>query len=226
MNKMYTVLDKGFVEVIEYTQKGDSLAEKAARMSFGSPRDNPENQVNGDFIKTLIKNGHTSPFEHISITMLIKAPIFVARQLMRHRIASINENSLRYTIAAPEFYEPTENRLGKLEKNVELLTSLREVNTAAVGVYNNMIKNNVSKEIARLALPVGLYTTWLWSLNARSMMNVLALRLENHSQYETRQYAKAINSIFQDVFPASHKGFMETLDKTKYTILMEVPDNG
>lgn len=203
-----TVLDKGFVKLVDF-MGGDMRAVESARVSFGSVSKGEDRDRK--LLEYLLEHGHFSPFEHSVFQFHIKCPIFVARQWMRHRIASYNEISARYTEVHDEFYMPEEfraqdtiNRQGSVEGKLDHSKLAGDYN-AAIGAsyaaYQALLKAGVAREMARGVLPVSQYTQFYWTINARSLLNFLDLRLDKHAQLEIRRYAEAIAEIFREKMP-------------------------
>ncbi len=214
------VLDKGFVKLLDRLG-GDLTAVRAARVSHGKNLMDEERDKR--LIEHLLKNGHESPFEHIVFTFHIKCPIFVARQWMRHRIASYNELSGRYTEFGEEFYLPDEadTRIRCDEQQSEQIRKIME-NTmeTAYESYRKLLEMKVPRELARIVLPLSLYTEFIWTVNARSLFNFLSLRADSHAQLEMQEYAKAVAKIFKQICPWTYDAFI----KYRYTgdLLKEV----
>ena len=208
------VLDHGFVRLVEF-MGGDSAVVQAARVSFGGGLKDPERDKK--LIDYLLANHHETPFEHSVFKFHIKCPIFVARQWFRHRVASYNEISGRYTKMHEEFCVPEKLRTQKAknykyeqldeEKNAELKTKIKNFYDSSYNLYKELLDNGVAKEHARLVLPLSLYTQFYWTINARALLNFLSLRLDEHAQYEIRQYAISINDIFKEKMPWTHESF-------------------
>lgn len=194
------VLDKGFVELIDHMGDDTSVI-RAARICHASQPGDEEQYRH--LIEFLMKNHHETPFEHVTFTFHIKCPIFVARQWMRHRIASYNELSGRYTEYEDEFYIPSKGRLD--ERYIE---KMKEVYEFSYKTYQELVDSGVRKEIARMVLPTALYTQFIWTVNARSLMNFLSLRADSHAQWEMQQYALAIAQIFKAICPKSYEAFI------------------
>ncbi len=198
MKKKVEVLDKGFVELIDVLG-GDRAVAKIARISYMSK---PDPEGDKRLIELLMMNGHESPFEHIVFTFQIKAPIFVARQWFRHRIGSFMERSGRYTKFDEEFYLPSDERASGYS---EIMKSQMH---AAFETYHKLLQSGVKKEVARMVLPMSLYTQWYWTVNVRSLMNFLNLRADKHAQYEIQQYALAVASFFKESCPWTYEAFL------------------
>ncbi len=186
------VLDHGFAELIDSMGDYKSVA-RAARVSYKSKSSDESDKK---LMSILLKQGHDSPFEHAVMTFHIKAPIFVARHFVRHRIASWNELSGRYTELKDEFYIPSKKRA-----NGSDISAIEESLHKAYETYNKLISKGCTKEVARTVLPVSTYTEWFWTLNVRSLMNVLNLRAVPAAQKETQEYAVAMGRIWQDTMP-------------------------
>ena len=215
------VLDKGFVKLVDF-MGGDRRAVDSARVSFGGVSKGEDRDRK--LIEYLLANGHLSPFEHSVFQFHVKCPIFVARQWMRHRIASYNEISARYTEVKDEFYTPASfrvqdktNRQGSVAAagldNARLLEIYDASIKASYEAYSELLKAGVAREMARAVLPVSQYTQFHWSVNARSLLNFLELRLDEHAQYEIRVYAEAIRGIFEEAMPWTWEAFRKLNDK-------------
>ncbi len=158
-----------------------------------------------------MRNLHTSPFEKCVFEFHIKCPIFVARQWLRHRTASINETSARYSEMPDEFYEPeflrgqsASNRQGSSSDTIEFIGDhparalIRDHDTNAYELYQTLLKSGVAREQARMVLPVNLYTEFYWTMNLWNLFHFLHLRLDTHAQYEIRVFAEAIVSLIKE----------------------------
>jgi len=206
---LYKVLDKGFVKLIDF-MGGDQNAVDSARVSFGSV--SKGEALDRKLIEYLLEHGHFSPFEHSVFQFHIKCPIFVARQWMRHRIASYNEISARYTEVQDEFYVPAAfrgqdkiNRQGSVRSGgldqAKMLAAYDKAIKASFDIYKELLDAGAAREMARMVLPVSQYTQFHWTINARSLLNFLELRTDSHAQYEIQQYAFAIREIFAEKMP-------------------------
>jgi thymidylate synthase (FAD) len=194
VSRLYPLNDGiGFVELID-SMGNDLKVANAARASYA--KFSPElNERDKRLVARMLREHHGSPFEHSVFTFAVKAPLFVVQQWERHRIASYSEESGRYVELAEEFYTPH--------------PELRHSSIGAYACYKWMLKNGESKELARLALPLSLYKSFWFTINARSLMNFLNLRNDEHAQWEIRQYAIAIEQIFAERMPETHKAFVE-----------------
>ena len=206
------VLDHGFVALVD-TMGGDRTPAQTARTSF---RNRVERTADEDAKLTdyLVRNKHTTPIEFCQVRFYMKMPIFVARQLVRHRTASINEVSYRYVQAAREFYVPTEgrcqrraesNKQGSSSETVDNPPRVRNIIAEAGGRcfddYEALLAEGLAPELARVVLPCGTYTEWYWQNDLHNTLHMLRLRLDPHAQYEIRVYAEAMLALLRPVFP-------------------------
>jgi len=219
------VLDIGLVRLVNF-MGGDNAVVQAARVSFGKGITNDERDKKLLFY--LMANRHETPFEHSVFKFHIKCPIFVARQWFRHRMASYNEISGRYSEMKEEFFMPDVLRTQKARNykyseidesaNAELTEKIKKHYDFSYKLYHELLERGVAKEHARIVLPLSLYTQFYWTINARSLMNFLSLRMEEHAQYEIRQYAEVINEIFKEKMPWTQEAFMRYIvNKEKWT---------
>jgi thymidylate synthase (FAD) len=214
------VLDHGFVR-LDACMADDLSVVNAARVSFAQ-RESEMNERNEGLIRFLMREKHGTPFEHNSFRFHIKAPIFVAREHMRHRTNSFNEWSARYSKLEPDFYLPeaqdVRTQVGKPGRytfepvDPELAEQVRDAQRAvyqqAYRTYESLIEQGIAKEIARNVLPVAIYTQYYWTVNARSMMNFLSLRNSETAQREIRRYAEAVEVFFRRHMPVTHAAFV------------------
>jgi len=219
LDKEFKVLDKGFVRLIDYLG-GDKRIVQAARVSYG--RGTKTIREDKGLIDYLISHQHTSPFEQVILTFHCKMPIFIARQWIRHRTARINEISGRYSVMADEFYVPApdqvkyqskSNRQGRAEEDVpaELRQKVLDILTgeqkSAYENYRKLIDAGIARELARINLPLSLYTQWYWQIDLSNLFHFLKLRLDYHAQWEIRQYGKVIAEITKKVAPLAYEAF-------------------
>lgn len=192
----------------------------AARVSFGkmkselTPRDHK-------LIRFLMRHDHTSPFEHNQMSFRIKAPMFVARQWMRHRMNSYNEISYRYVKAPLEFYTPlywryqdTNNKQGSYGQfeDADVTRMYQASIDYAVQVYEAMLEAGVAREQARAILPMSTYTQYIFTCNLLSLLHFVNLRIRSDAQFEIRQYAHAMLNMAYQHFPVSIGAFLEKHD--------------
>ncbi|WP_244490789.1 FAD-dependent thymidylate synthase [Aureimonas frigidaquae] len=227
------VLDHGFVRVIDYMGSDDAVVQ-AARVSYG--RGTKRVQEDRGLINYLLRHWHTTPFEMAEIKLHVKLPIFVARQWIRHRMASVNEYSARYSVLDREFYIPEPehlaaqsaiNRQGRGavlegEEAAEVLDMLRRDATQCYDHYALMLnegdgpdgaaredRQGLARELARMNLPLNFYTQWYWKADLHNFMSFLRLRADPHAQYEIRAYADVMVGILARWAPLTHEAFME-----------------
>ena len=226
------LLDHGFVRVIDY-MGDDAAVVQAARVSYGrGTRKTTEDRA---LIHYLMRHWHTTPFEMAEIKLHVKLPIFVARQWIRHRTASVNEHSARYSVLDREFYLPAPeqlkaqarvNRQGRgdalaPEEAAQVLALLRSDAERTYASYAWMLnedengapvdasRDGLARELARIDLTLATYTQWYWKTNLHNFMNFLRLRADPHAQYEIRVYAEAMSDMLARWVPISHEAFLE-----------------
>lgn len=146
-----------------------------------------------EFIKKLLINKHTTPFEHCSVTYYMEIPIFVARQLIRYRTSVVNEKSGRYTLMR-RCYIP-------IFKDEKMFNEYKEVIDKSFCVYNNLISNGISKEVARMVLPLSMYTKWYYTINLKNLMNLFDQRINIHTQKETKDIAIEMLELIENIYP-------------------------
>jgi thymidylate synthase (FAD) len=214
------VLDHGFVRVIDY-MGDDAAIVQAARVSYGAGTKTPSED--SALIAYLMRHRHSTPFEMCEIKLHVKLPIFVARQWIRHRTASVNEYSARYSILDREFYIPrpedilkqsSANKQGGGEpvagEDAEAFRgTLTDVCAGAFDVYDNANSIDVARETARIGLPLSTYTQWYWKVDLHNLLNFLSLRADPHAQAEIRAYADVILDLVRQWVPATYAAFDE-----------------
>jgi thymidylate synthase (FAD) len=173
-------------------------------------------------IRFLMRERHASPFEHSVFRFHVRSPIFVAREWFRHRWGSFNEFSMRYAKATDEFYvpepddvrtqvgkpgaysfEPVDDELAERTRD-----ELREIYEQAYETYERLVEAGVARELARAVMPVGAYTEFFWTVNARALMNFVSLRAAEAAQREIRRYAEAVEQFFAAEMPVTHAAFV------------------
>lgn len=197
----------------------DSSIVQAARVSTGQGTKTPEQD--DKLIGYLMKHEHWTPFEMPVYKFYVKTPIFVARQWFRHRMGSFNERSGRYTEFETEFYSPSNlkyqsksNKQGSDADmpevlNRELLTEIAKLNEQSSSLYKRLLDAGVSKEQARIILPVSIYTEFYWQVNLRSLFNFIKLRNDKGAQEEIRECAVILEEIVKEKNPIAYKYFAE-----------------
>lgn len=204
------------MKVVLINHMGSDLSVvNAARVSFDKLHDEMQDNDTG-LISYLAKHNHWSPFSHAFLSFRIKAPIFVARQLGKHQVGlAWNEVSRRYVDAEPEFYTPdawrkkAENvKQGSSDETVDTVGSNHGMNMVCLEAYNNLLKAGVCPEQARMVLPQSMMTEWIWSGSLYAFARICNLRLDSHTQAETREIAIALSSEIQQLFPVSWKALL------------------
>lgn len=205
----------------------DDMVVQAAQVS-AKGENNPET-VPARLINALLKGRHGSPFEHTAFTFFVEAPIFVFREWQRHRISSFNEMSGRYTELKPKFYVPDDDRpvvnVGTKMKPIfeaddyaleRSRGSLYTISSDSWAHYQMLLADDVANEVARMVLPLNVYSQMYWTVNARSLMNFLSLRVESddstyrsYPQYEIDVTARKVEDAFAHHMPATHKTFVD-----------------
>lgn len=219
MEKGFTipVLDKGFVRFVD-SMGNDHRIVEAARISYKSPSKGPE--ADRKLLTYLYKNKHTSPFEMVKVTLNIKMPIFVMRQYVRHRMQNLNEVSARYTELPDEFYIPEnwraqdpKNKQGSIAwrdrggpvmdiLSLETATDLLRKHSADSYVfYQRLLSEGVAREMARMVLPVNIYTEIYACWDLKNLLHFITLREDTHAQAEIQEYGKAIKTILKEIVP-------------------------
>ena len=226
------VLDHGFVRVIDY-MGDDAAVVQAARVSYGAGT--KKVREDAGLINYLMRHRHTSPFEMCELKLHAKMPIFVAREWVRHRVANLNETSLRYSIMDKEFYIPEPEQLGTQSRSnrqgrgetltgpesARVLEILREDAERAYSHYEEMLNESVSgdtldpaksglaRELARMNLSVNFYTQWYWKIDLHNLLHFLDLRTDPRAQYEIRVYADAILEVVKQWVPLTYAAFID-----------------
>lgn len=215
------VLNGGSVELLE-SMGGDAAVVRAARCTSGSATKGAASDR--QLIRFLMRHDHTSPFEFCELTWHVRAPIYVARQWVRHRTANWNEVSGRYT-EFKEDYQRQERWRGQAVKNRQgsrgmvdydaltwdapCETKLDVAEDLAFQEYNHRIENGVAREQARTCLPLSTWTEWQWKCDLRNVLGFLRLRTSAHAQEEIRAYARAIEEGVKRVAPVSHEAWVD-----------------
>lgn len=233
MEVMYSFRSHMGVDLID-SMGDDASVVRAARVSTIGEASTQRHALaasDAGLIRYLMREKHGSPFEHAVFTFYVHAPIFVFRELMRHRIASYNEESARYRQLEPVFYVPSADRRiadggGKpghytlqegTKAQVEMTSQLLVQSClTAYRSYQLMIDAGVAREVARMVLPVTTYSSAYMTVNARSLMNVLQLRVDSpeaqypsHPQYEIEQVAHAMEVVFKAKMPLTYQAFID-----------------
>ena len=193
----------------------------SARVSFGR-RVTEMSDSDAGLIRFLMRDRHGTPFEHNAFRFHIRCPLFVAREWFRHRIGSFNEFSMRYARATDDFYVPevedVRTQVGKpgaysfdpVDPALAETTreELRAVYETAYATYERLVEQGVARELARAVLPVGAYTEFYWTVNARALMNFVSLRAADTAQREIRRYADAVERFLAEKMPITYEAFV------------------
>ena len=213
------VLDHGFVGLVDH-MGDDSAIAQAARVSYG--KGTKSVQTDRGLIRYLMRHEHTTPFEMCEIKFHLKLPIFVMRQLVRHRTASLNEYSARYSEITDEFYLPhpenlkpqsTTNKQGRDgeltdEQRAHVVADQLEAWDHSYNIYKQHIDSfGLARETARAILPVGGYTECYWKANLKNFLHMARLRMDNHAQWEIQEFARAMYELVKPHFPMACEAF-------------------
>src|SRR5712692_1405679 len=234
LDREYKCLNAGFVRLVDY-MGGDESIVQAARVSYGKGT----KTVNEDrgLVRYLMRHQHTTPFEMVELKFHVKLPIFVARQWIRHRTANVNEYSGRYSVMKDEFYVPElqaihfqslRNRQGRRAEDVpvELRQKVLDILTASqqqlYGEYEKMLEEEIARELARINLPLSLYTEWYWKIDLHNLFHFLRLRMDPHAQYEIRVYGEAIAEIAKKIVPVAWEAFEDYVLKAEHFSRLEL----
>lgn len=219
-NPEIKVLDKGFVRLIDHMGSDLSVV-NAARVSFGKVKATFEDS-DAKLVDYLAEHEHTSPFRHTALTLHVKAPIFVFRQWMKHRIGSeFNEISGRYVeFPEDEFFVPAtfrqQAKVNKQGSEGEIIEANRrraaevylEGCRSAVAHYKELIALGVCREQARCVLPLALYSEVYWTVSLQAVAHFIRLRADGHAQWEIQQYAAAVREVVEPLYPVGLRALL------------------
>lgn len=241
------VLDHGFVGLVD-TMGDDAAIVSAARVSYG----NGTKSVREDrgLIRYLVRHKHTSPLEMCEVKLHLKLPIFVMRQLVRHRTSSLNEYSGRYSVLTDEMYIPNleniqpqstlnkQGRGGVMEASDQLAAQklIRKATEDSYTIYKNLLGEGtleehfgfsdeyegMTRELARSVMPVAGYTELYWKQNLHNLFHMLKLREDSHAQWEIQEFARAIYKLIKPIFPAACEAYEDYIRDSKTFSGMEV----
>ena len=220
-NKEIKCLDLGFVNIIDCMprlipdkeESADFAIAEAARCSY--QRGTKKISDDRALIRHLMRSCHTSPFEQVEFKFHMKMPIFVARQLIRHRSANVNELSGRFSEMPDEYFLPPlddiriqseKNKQGSdgnfdINNSENILNSIHLSSENSFNLYKEFLYLNMTREQARIVLPLNTYTEWYWKIDLHNLLHFLSLRCDEHSQKETREYAEAILELISPIVP-------------------------
>ncbi len=215
------ILDKGFVRLVDY-MGSDDLVVRAARISYNNKGKSKDEAL----IDYLIRNEHLSPFEMVEFIFHVKVPIFVARQIFRHRTASFNEISGRYVQLKEEFFIPSEFRSNTKsnkqeseevfdqEKYNSMTKTLETIYENSKTAYNDLLNLGLARELARTVLPLGTYTEFFYKQDLRNLLHFIRLRLDAHAQKEVRSVAEAFAFFVKNIVPITWDAFERNVLKS------------
>ena len=217
----FPVLDHGFVALIDYMGSDESI-EQAARVSYGFGT--RKQSLTRGLIRYLRRHRHTTPSEMVELKFHCAMPMFVARQWIRHRTASVNEYSGRYSLMPLLFYRPeyeqfavqsAANQQGREGEPApravyeEAVRRWEEVRLASSGTYGWLVAEDVARELARIDLPLSSYTQWYWKIDLHNLFHFLTLRADPHAQWEIQQYANVMAGMLKRVAPLSFEAWLD-----------------
>jgi thymidylate synthase (FAD) len=209
----------GFVRLVDHMPQTelDHAIVQAARVSYSEGTKTV--RTDEGLLRYLLRHWHTTPFEMVEFKFHIKMPMFVARQHMRHRTASINEMSGRYSILPEDFFMPSEYREqsstnkqgseGPLTRSAELLPKIQAHSTESFKLYKELLDAGCSRELARCHLPLSTYTEFYWKVNLHNLLHYLQLRLEPGAQEEIRWYAQEMLKCIEPLVPMTVRAFRD-----------------
>ncbi len=220
LGQYYRVLDHGFVSLVDY-MGSDEAVEQAARVSYGAGT-RKVSETRG-LIRFLRRHHHTTPSEMVEFKFHCAMPMFVARQWIRHRTANVNETSARYSLMPLLFYTPKEehfelqsrsNKQGREggappEVYREAVKRWEKVRADASDTYRWMLEEDVAREIARIDLPVSMYTQWYWKIDLHNLLHFLSLRVDPRAQWEIQEFGRAIAGMVKRVAPISYEAWVD-----------------
>jgi thymidylate synthase (FAD) len=220
--KYFRVLDYGFVGLVDY-MGDDAAVVQAARVSYGAGTKTPKDDRGT--LRYMKHHKHTSPFEQIELKFHVKLPIFVARQLIRHRTANVNEYSMRFSLPFMQFYMPKFENMGtQSKKNKQgraapvtdfdaalIHNKWVELQEESVHLYELVTSKDIdlARELARIGLPLSIYTEWYWKIDMHNLMHFLCLRCDGHAQWEIQQFSNMKASIMRAVAPVSYEAWID-----------------
>jgi thymidylate synthase (FAD) len=217
----FPVLDHGFVALVDY-MGSDEDVERAARVSYGYGT-RKVSQTRG-LIRYLRRHAHTTPSEMVEFKFHCAMPIFVARQWIRHRTASVNELSGRYSLMPLLFYEPRhpsfahqsrtnnqgrEDRPAPVELYSDAIERWERLRAAAAETYGWLLDEDVARELARIDLPLSTYTQWYWKIDLHNLLHFLRLRVDAHAQWEIQEYGRVMAGMLKRVAPLSYEAWVD-----------------
>lgn len=220
------ILNKGSAVLIDCTPRlcpigrtCEYAAIRAARVSYGLGLKSKEEDDR--LLNYLVRNYHTSPLEMIVVSFRFKIPIFIARQLVRHRTFSFNEYSMRYSEAVDDFYLPDKlygqcdvNKQGSSKTSIDdlYLNKIRLSNDRSYITYKELLNAGVARETARGVLPTNIYTEMYCSVNLNNLFKFLQLRMDSHAQWEIQELARAVHTLAKEILPEAMDAYDNYID--------------
>ena len=217
----FPVLDHGFVSLVDYMGTDEDI-ERAARVSYGYGT--RKRSATRGLIRYLRRHAHTTPSEMVEFKFHCSMPIFVARQWVRHRTASLNEVSGRYSLMPLLFYEPkgrdfalqsSSNNQGRQDQPAdaslyaEAIERWERVRAEAADAYGWLVQEDVARELARIDLPLSTYTQWYWKIDLHNLLHFLRLRVDAHAQWEIQEYGRVMAGMLARVAPLSYEAWLD-----------------
>ena len=217
----FPVLDHGFVALVDYMGTDQDI-ESAARVSYGAGT-RRVSQTRG-LIRYLQRHAHTTPSEMVEFKFHCSMPMFVARQWVRHRTASVNEYSARYSLLPLLFYEPghahfayqsSVNNQGReavpapAELHARAVDRWQALRRHAADTYGWLLEEDVARELARIDLPLSTYTQWYWKIDLHNLLHFLTLRVDDHAQWEIQEYGRVMAGMLQRVAPLAYEAWLD-----------------
>lgn len=211
-------LDGGFVKLVD-VMGDDKAIVNAAKRSTGGEITNEFTEKDNNLLRYLFRHKHTSPFEMCELKWHLKMPIFVMRQHIRHRTASVNELSGRYSVLPDEFYIPKsfsgQSKINKQQKEgtiapditTECVELFKDINEDCYHVYEMILEKGIAREQARMILPVNIYTECFWKINLHNFLHYISLRMDDAAQDEISILAKIMYDTVKTIFPNTCKAF-------------------
>jgi thymidylate synthase (FAD) len=217
----FPVLDHGFVSLVDYMGT-DECIERAARVSYGYGT--RKASLTRGLLRYLRRHLHTTPSEMLELKFHCCMPMFIARQWVRHRAASINEYSGRYSLMPMLFYTPSaeqlqtqskQNNQGRSgtpvapEQYEQTVARWNEIRRLSRGAYEQMTSQDMARELARIDLPLSTYTQWYWKIDLHNFLHFLKLRVDSHAQWEIQEYGRVLAGMLKRVAPHSYEAWID-----------------
>lgn len=229
----HRIFEHGFV-AIKDVMGSDAAIVEAARCSYTN--ETKVTRTDRQLIRYLFRNFHLTPFEMCEVKFHIRAPIFVVRQIARHRTANTNEESGRYSVLRDDFYVPElgaikpqsqnnkQGRDGEFSREEQnwLQQVIKTSGQESFEDYRNLLQDGVARELARVVTPVSTFTSFYWKMDLRNLLHFLALRTDSHAQYEIREYANLMVHLVQPLFPDTFEAWEDYQRQAKTFSRMEM----